>query len=154
MARLGGRSKRFVRKALWLASWPDELRARARAAPDVFPSRVLFNVFAGRMNHYEEDGWRRLRAEIARMETAGPGARPRKPYASRSVRAGAAAQDEATSMEEVGSASARERLFAEARLRMALMTLVKVNGDWVKIRFHGAQDLDRIVTLVIEGSEG
>jgi hypothetical protein len=147
IARAAGRSRPYVRRCLWLSTWPAELRNSAEQSPEIFTARVLIGTFATSMARYEAKGWQLLKAEIARMSEKGVGAVPRKRRGAPLNRQGAVAHGGEVREEERGT-TLREQMRAEARLREKLMTQVKVDSEWIRIRYYGAKDLERVVDEV------
>ncbi len=143
IARAAGRSRPYVRRCLWLSTWPADLRNEAEQRPALFTPRVLIGTFATSMACYEAKGWQLLKAEITRMSEKGVGAVPRKRRGTRLKRQGAVAQ-EAEVREDKRGTTLRSQMLAEARLREMLMTQVKVDSEWIRIRYFGAADLERL----------
>lgn len=138
IARAAGRSRPYVRRCLWLATWPVDLRAAAQARPEVFTARVLISALATSMARYEAKGWRALRAQVERMLIQGAGARPRK-------RRVPGIRDVRGRESTTNSPSVLAQIAAQETLRSALLTQVKVDAEEIRIRYFGAEDLTRLL---------
>jgi len=126
MARAAGRSRPYVRRCLWLSTWPGDVRAAAQARPDIFTARVLVATLATSMARYEAKGWRLLRSEVARMSAQGVDSRPRK-RRRRSAGRASSTQAQPHAGAEAQYSSLRQQMLAEAQIREALRVCPKTS---------------------------
>ena len=126
LVRASGKSKVYVRRCLWVSTWPNDLQKRAKERPKIFTARVVLGSFATSMKRLESSGWEGLRKEMERFEKGALSLR-KKPKKKETVVQG-----------EV-SVSARKQ--AEDFLREKLRTLVQVTEREVRIRYFSAEEL-------------
>jgi hypothetical protein len=145
---------------MWLASIPDEIKSIIRQFENIFTTRVLLNVFASRQNHFEKENWKYLKAEVARYLQNGKKHRPRKALNYPKNRAGGSLEQQRKRQAESKDAIERvpekksesvgfmKELAAQERLRERCATWVEVGNGEIRIKYCGAEDLDRLVEII------
>jgi len=152
-------SKRTQRKYQWLASIPKEIQSVIRQYEDIFTTRVLINVFASRQAYFEKENWKYLRAEVARYLQKGKQHRPRKALNYPKGRAGGSLDQQRKRQTEtkdnpnhmpVGKlrVDVMSELSAQNSLREMLSTWVEVSNGEIRIKYCGAEDLERLMEII------
>lgn len=152
-----------VKKYLWIASLPEELRTQMAAHPEVFTARVLLNGFASRRKYWTEGGFAKLKREIEKLIAKGPGHTPRKALCYPKGRAGGSLVDQrqrqkqkarefsssyTTKRAEIEPPTLVEQMRAQGILREALMLPVKVTDREIRVEYFGRLDLEEIVRTI------
>ena len=137
MVRATGKSKVYVRRCLWISTWPADLQKRARERPNVFNTRVMLGGLATSMKRFEQGNWEGLRKEMARFEKGAVAVR--KPRTKNKV-----------VHKEILGVSLASSTEAQDRLRQKLMTLVEVTQREIKIRYFGEEDLESVLETLLE----
>jgi len=146
LTRQTGKTRRYIQKALWILTWPEDIQVRVRGNPAVFPARVLLNHFAARMKHFGSqglNGWRALRREVAGLESSAAAS----PRSARKGRGAKGTRSVAGAAASPGLSSA-SRHRTEALLRSHLQTYVTVDGENIQIRHHGEDDMERLLEIM------
>jgi len=154
-----GLTSRTIRKYLWVARFPEAVQQVMLGFPDVFTTSVVINVFASRQKHFEEENWKHLRAEAAKLIENGKEHRPRKAVRYPKGRAGGSLRQQrerqkerlARPMEEKPTGkpvSIEDELFAQERFRERFGTWVSVGNGEVRLKYYGKEDLERLLEAV------
>jgi hypothetical protein len=156
-----GLSPRTIKKYLWVASMPEEIKQIMFKYPEIFTTKLLINHFASRQRFFAKENWKYLRLEIARCIQKGADHKPRKALNYPKNRAGGSLEDQRKRQAEKKETIERvpekkpepvgfmKELAAQDRLRERCATWVEVGNGEIRIKYCGAEDLDRLVEIIV-----
>ena len=155
-----GLAPRTIKKYLWVASIPEEIKQVMLKFREIFTTNLIINHFASRQTFYAKENWKYLRVEMAKCIKRGADYKPRKALKYPKNRAGGSleqqrkrqieqqemlAQPPEKKLEPVGF---MKELSAQEALRERFATWVEVGNGEIRIKYFNADDLDRLLEIM------
>ncbi|MES2614626.1 MAG: hypothetical protein V4591_04340 [Bdellovibrionota bacterium] len=77
IAQSSGENSQVIRRSIWLAKIPEDIKVQVRSHPEIFTRAILVDTFAAKRRQCEKDGFSLLRIEVVRMVHEGAGSKPK-----------------------------------------------------------------------------
>lgn len=155
-----GLAPRTIKKYLWVAAIPEEIKQVMLKFPEIFTTNLIINHFASRQKFYAKENWKYLRLEMAKCIQKGAEYKPRKALKYPKNRAGGSLEQQRKRQIEQKEMLAHapekkqepvgfmKELSVQENLRERFATWVEVGNGEIRIKYFNAEDLDRLLEIM------